>query len=242
MRARFAAIVSLALALPVGALAAARTGTAYQILYDSVNSGGLLSTSTSYGLEDTIGEAAVGTSSSATYQVSAGYQRELTGGSLSISAPGNGAIPNISGLTGGTEATTVSWTVTSSGGYQLAAKASASPALTGPGGAFFSDYQTGTPDFVFTYGTSDALFGYSPEGSHVVQRFKDNGSACNVNSGETSDRCYVGFTTSDVAVASSGSGTGGTATTLRLRAGIGSARIQDSGSYQATITVTAVPL
>ncbi len=239
---RRVAALALALAFPVAALAAARSSTNYQIVSDSLNAGGGLSSSASYEIEDTVGEAGVGTSSSASYQVSAGYQREITGGSLSISSPSNVTLPSVSGLTGGDSSSSVSWTVTSSGGYQLSARAGTAPALLGPGGAKFDDYQTGTPDFIFAYGTGDAVFGYSPEGSHVVARFKDNGSACATGSGETSDRCFVGFTTSDVAVASSGSGTGGTATALRLRAGIGSARIQDSGSYSATITVTAVAL
>lgn len=236
------AATALALALPAAALAAARSSTNYQIVSDSLNAGGVLSTSSSFRLEDTVGEAGVGTSSSANYRISAGYQREITGGSLSISSPADPSLPSVSGLTGGDASSSASWTVTSSGGYQLSVSAGSSPALLGPGGAKFTDYQTGTPDFIFSYGTGDAVFGYSPEGGHVVARFKDNGSACATGSGETSDRCYVGFTTSDVVVASSGSGTGGTATALRLRAGVGSARIQDSGSYSATITVTAVAL
>ena len=53
-------------------LAYVASSTNYRIQADSVNGGGLLSTSTSYRVEDTLGEAGVGTSSSATFSLKAG--------------------------------------------------------------------------------------------------------------------------------------------------------------------------
>jgi len=68
--------------------------------------------------------------------------------------------------------------------------------------------------------------------------------ACNTDSGETSSRCWYGFTTSNEKVTSSGTPNHptGTATTVRLRVESGTAHITPGGSYQATITATAIAL
>lgn len=53
----------------------AMTSTNYQILWDSINSGGEdTSTSTNWRIRDTIGEIATGSSTSETYKLSAGYR------------------------------------------------------------------------------------------------------------------------------------------------------------------------
>lgn len=67
--------VSAFLVLVLPTLVLAMTSTNYGISWDSLNSGGLdVSTSTNYGLKDTIGEHATGYSSSTNYQISAGYR------------------------------------------------------------------------------------------------------------------------------------------------------------------------
>lgn len=50
------------------------SSTNYTIFADSVDSGGVLSTSGTYSLQDTAGESPVGTASSSAYEVIAGYQ------------------------------------------------------------------------------------------------------------------------------------------------------------------------
>ncbi len=57
----------------------------YQIFWDSVNSGGNeLATSTNYGIHDTLGDVAAGTSTSATYQLIAGYRAAEANTALSL--------------------------------------------------------------------------------------------------------------------------------------------------------------
>ena len=218
----------------------------YRVDSDSVNTAGNYSTSTSYQSEDTFGELATGISSSTSYSLSAGYQL-VSDSSISISSVSDVTLASISGLTGGESSATSTWTVTTdnASGYTLSIKATTSPALHN-GISFFTDYTTlgGDPDIDFSVASTDSEFGYSPEGVDIVTRFKDNGSACNTGSGNNTNTCWDKFTTANVSIAS---GTGpnspsGTATSVVYKAKIGSLKIQDSGSYSASIVVTAVTL
>ncbi len=237
------------LCVPLMLFAQVRQSTNYQILFDALDSGGGLGTSTNYGLESSVGEQATGDSTSTSYEISAGYQQaetNLGGGSISISAPSDVALSSISGLTGGTSKNTAAWTVItdSSSGYTLTIEATSTPAFRAASGASFANYvpATGAPDYTFTVDAASSTFGFSPEGTHIVSRFKDNGSICNTGSSDTSDRCYDAVTTTPTNIASSNSANNpsGTVTTVRFAAGIGSSKIQDSGAYGATIIVTAI--
>lgn len=243
-------IAAAFLCVPLLLYAQVRGSDNYQILFDTLDSGGGLGTSSSYGLESSVGEQATGDSTSTSYAVSAGYQQaetNLGGSSISISAPSNVTLASISGLTGGTSKGTAAWTVTtdSPGGYTLTIEATSTPAFRAPSGASFGDYvpTTSAPDFNFAVNAASSTFGFSPEGSHIVARFKDDGSStCNTGSSDTSDRCYDGLSTTPTNIASSNSANnpGGTVTTVRFAAGIGSSKIQDSGAYNATVIVTAI--
>lgn len=246
MRSNLLTAVLAALAVPTVALSAAMQSGSYQIVSDSLNAGGGLGTSTSYTLESTVGEQATGRSTSTLYALNAGYQQQdvLAPGTISISAPSNPSLGSVSGLAGGLASTTVSWTVItdSSGGYGAYVRASTNPAMQGPMGASFADYSPAgaDPDFSVTYGTNESVFAFSPEGSDVAARFLDNGSSCNAGSGETLGRCFDGFTTTDALVGDRGTpnSPSGTDFSLRLLAAVGSGKIQDSGAYAATITIT----
>lgn len=222
--------------------------SSYRIEFDSVNVGGARSTSSSYGLEDTVGEVATGDSASANYQVRAGYQ-QMNNSFISISSPSDFSFGNINGLSGGAATGSATWTVTTdnSAGYVLNARAGSDPALKSVGGAAFADYEPAAadPDFLFSIPATASEFGFSPEGVDTHARFKDNGSACNTGTLNTTDRCWEGFSTTDQPVgerSSSNHSIGGTATTLKIRAEIGTNTIQDSGTYSASIIVTAVTL
>ena len=70
---RVCVFLTLVLGLPT--LVFAMSSTNYQVNWDSMNQGGLdVSTSTNYGMRDTIGEQATGVSTSTNYQISAGYR------------------------------------------------------------------------------------------------------------------------------------------------------------------------
>lgn len=68
-------LLVLIISMFIGTIVFAMTSTNYGITWDSVNQGGLdVSTSTNYGMKDTIGEIATGESTSTNYQISAGYR------------------------------------------------------------------------------------------------------------------------------------------------------------------------
>lgn len=223
--------------------------SSYRVKFDSLNSAGSdTSVSSSYGLLDTVGEVGTGISASASYGIRAGY-RQMNSGQISITSPGNVVMTSLSGISAGTSTGSVVWNVTTDNpsGYELSISASTDPAMQDSGnGYLIDDYtpSTSDPDFTFSIANSTAEFGFSPEGSDVAQRYLDNGVSCNTGSGETSDRCWDAFSTSDVVISrrTSSNQIGGTDTTVRFQAQNGSDHIQEAGTYQATITVTAVTL
>lgn len=220
--------------------------TNYRIQSDSINVGGGLATSSTYTLESTTGEIATGESESTTYRLKAGYQQMQ---SVFIALTGAGTVtmtPAIPGVSGGTAngSTTVTVTTDSPAGYSLTIAASGTPAMRN-GAETISDYApAGVPDFSFTTGAADAHFGYTPEGVDTVQRFLDDGGACNIGSLETSLACWDGLATSTEIIAQSGTPNhpSGATTTIRFRVGIGGSVNQAPGTYTATTTLTALPL
>jgi hypothetical protein len=236
------------LTIPMVVAADAMQSTSYRIKFDSLNAGGGFATSSNFGIQDTVGEQATGDSAGTLYNVRAGYQQVDTPAYITISLNPDVNLPSISGFSGGSSSTTTDWTVitNNSAGYEFLVRATSTPALKANTGAFFSDYVPAgsNPDFTFTYGTTESRFGFSVEGTEAGPQFKDNGSVCGVGTSETTDACYVGFTMTDETVAgrSTANAPGGSVVTLRLKAGIGVDKIQDSGTYSASIVVTAVAL
>ena len=222
---------------------AAMTSSNCKVLYDSVN----VSTSSNYSAQDTIGEQATGFSSSTNYTLGAGYQF-MNGSFISITSPSGATLPAIDGVNGGVSTSSVAWVVTtdSAAGYSLYLNANTSPALQSPGGGSFADYTPSgaSPDFTFANGTASSSFGFSPKGTDIVPMYKDNGVSCNTGSGSTLNACWDGFTLATKLVARSTASNmpSGTQTTVNLQAQVGASKLQDSGTYTATITATAVAL
>lgn len=235
----------------IGIKVFAMSSSRYQISTDSVNFGGTDNgASAKYIVSDSFGEIGSGFSSSTRYSMSAGY-RMLQESYISITSPNDVALPGMSGMISGQSTSSESWTVTTdnSAGYELLVKSLTSPALKSSGGAYFSDYQpsaTGTPDYAFSVAPTYSVFAFSPEGVDVSQTYLDNGigSQCGTGSTETQDRCWDGFSTTGKVVShrSSSNQPSGTVTTVKYRTAIGSSKLQDSGSYTATIVATAVAL
>lgn len=250
LTATFITIITAALFSSLNAFssfAAVMQSDNYKIQSDSINIGGILATSTNYKLEDTVGEVATGESTSASYKLKAGYQQmqEIV---ISITSPSDVTMsPSIGGVAGGTGNGSAVWTVTTDdpAGYSLTVKASSSPALS-LGSDSFADYTLAgaNPDYSWSVASSDSEFGFTPEGNDIIQKYKDNGSACNTGSGDTADKCWDTLSTSAKTVAQSSSANhpSGTATTIKFRAESGSSHIQVNGAYTATTTVTATAL
>lgn len=224
-----------------------RQSTSYQIHSDSVNTGGALSSSANYSLEDTTGEQATGLSDSTSYSMRAGYQ-QMQEIYLAISSPASDVSmsTSIGGLTGGTAvgSTAVKVTTDNAAGYQLLIAASADPAMQS-GSASLADYvPAGDPDFTFVTNASDAHFGFSPEGEDIAQRFHDLAGVCNAGTGDTVDACWDGLTTSNAEIArrTNANHPNGSTTTIKFRVGVGSSAHPAPGTYVATSTVTVLPL
>lgn len=223
------------------------SSSSYRLQSDSINIGGVLSSSTSYRMQDTIGEAGTGTSTSAIFGIRAGYQ-QMQETYLSITPPGNLTLsPSITTAGGGLASTSGAWTVITdnTAGYTMTLKSSSSPALVS-GVNSFADYvpSGANPDFTWTVGVSAARFGYSAEGVDIVPKFKDNGVVCNAGSADAADRCWKGLSTTaeEIARKTSANQPSGTVTTLKFRAESGSSNVQPAGTYTATATLTVLAL
>lgn len=218
----------------------------YQMESDSINIGGGLSSSTNYIQESTVGEIATGPSDSTSYSLRAGYQ-QMQEVYLALTAAADVTMsPSIGGVTGGTSTgvTSVTATTDNRAGYTLTIQAESSPAMQS-GANSIADYTTGgDPDFVFDTGATESHFGYSPEGAHIDDRFRDDGGSCNTSSGDTPDRCWDGLTTSAVVIAtdSNSNHPNGTDTTVKFQVGVGGSVNQTPGTYVATTTLTLLPL
>lgn len=228
-------------------LAYVAESTNYRLQSDSLNFAGLRSTSASFVMEDTVGEIGSGTSTSASYNLHAGYQA-MQGGTLSINAPGDVTLSGtITDTDGGQASGSAVWTVSTdnAAGYTLAIKASASPAFVS-GSNSFADYTTASsdPDYTWSVGASSKEFGFTPEGTDIVAKFKDNGSSCNTGSGNTASTCWEELAITDQTISQRASATGGSGvdTTVRFRAEAGATAAPATGTYSASITVTATAL
>jgi len=222
----------------------------YRLQTDSVNVGGLdNSSSASYGLSDTIGEVGIGNYEDASEFVKAGYRAMETGdSSISISLPSNVTMsPNIDGINGATSTGSASWTVTTENpaGYSLFIKSSQSPALQSSSDSF-ADYTpslASMPDLNWIVGATAAEFGYTVEGTDTHNTFKDNGTSCGTGSGNGTDTCWLGFSTTDREIARRSSGAAsGVVTTVKFKAELGADKTIAPASYSAEITATAIAL
>jgi hypothetical protein len=229
------------------ATAQVMSSTNYKIQSDSINVGGGTSTSTNFGMESTVGEAATGISSSTNYQLRAGYQ-QMQEVYLSMTVPSSVTMsPSLGGLTGGisTGSTSVVVVTDSPAGYQITIKASSSPAMRS-GVNTIADYAPGggVPDFAFVNNSTSVSFAFSPEGTNLATRYKDNGATCGVGVLDTTQRCWDGLSTTDRTIvnATAANQPAGATTTIRFQVGIGGSVAVPQGTYTATTTITALPL
>ena len=218
----------------------------YKMQSDSLNFAGGFSSSTNYRQQSTAGEIGSGDSNSTNYSLHAGYQ-QMQEVYIALSGATNVVMsPSIAGVTGGTAngSTTVTVITDSPSGYALTIKSSGSPAMQSPSNSIANYVPTGNPDYSFILGPTQALFGYSPAGVNLVQRFKDNGSLCNTGSLNGVNTCWDGLSTSPATISSATASNHplGATTSVLFRVGIGSTVGQAPGTYTATTTLTALPL
>ena len=237
----FVLIISVYVVIISSARAHVASSTNYRIQFDSVNTGGIYSTSSNYKAQDSAGEIATENSTSTSYKLYAGFQ-QMNETYLAITSPSDVSMTAVTAIdrvgNGSAE-----WTVTtdSPSGYTLAIKAGSNPALFS-GSDSFSDYTPSGVDYTWSVNSSSAEFGFTPEGSHITSTYKDNGSSCGSGSSDTASACWDAFSTTNKTIASSSSGNhpSGTATTVRFRSEMGANRSLPTGNYSTTITVTVL--
>lgn len=226
-------------------LAYVMSSTNYVMERDSINFGGGLSTSTSYNSESTLGEVGTGLATSTSYSAELGYQ-QTDGTTISLSIVATTAMtPNINIVSGGIASTSAVFSVVTnnSSGYTMQIKASTNPALKGT--TFdFNDYGTfaAIPDYTWSVANTDAEFGFTPEGSDISDRYRDNGVSCNQAAGaDVADACWNNLSTAYATIAGSTvpNYPAGSDTTVKVRAEVGNSSSADIGDYSATIIVTA---
>lgn len=219
----------------------------YRIQIHSIDVGEFSASSQIYQLRGTIGEAITGESESAQLRVKLGYQ-PLQEVYIGMNLPESVILsPPIYSLTGGVGNGEILITVVTDNpaGYSLKVRSKTSPALTS-GPNYFDDYtpeNPGIPDFYWQVLATSSEFGFTPEGSDIVQKFRDNGSICGLGEEDEPERCWYFFSTNDEIVAQKflANHPQGTQTKIRLRAEAGNQRFQPEGVYQATLIFTAVP-
>ncbi len=244
---RALAVTLMLVYLVVHASAQVMTSGSYQIQSDSINMGGGLSSSTSYVIESTAGEIATGESGSTNYSLRAGYQ-QMQEVFISLTPISDVVLsPALGGLTGGTSNGSTTFTVTtdSPSGYSVTFGATLAPAMQSAVGTIANYVPvSGVPDFVFDTSSNEAHFGFSPEGSDVIARYRDNGSTCGTGSGDTVLACWDMVSTTPQVILSGSDANHplGATSTLRFRVGIGSTAGVIAGQYTATTTITALPL
>lgn len=224
-----------------------RSSASYQLQSDSVNFGGGYSSSTNYSLESTAGEVASGDSDSTNYALRAGYQ-QMQEVFLSITAaPAVTMSPSIGGLTGGTSngSTSVVVLTDSPAGYELTIVSENAPAMQGTFGTI-ADYvpqANPLPDYAFTTAATNAYFGFSPEGTDIVTRYRNSGAVCGSGASDDALACWDGLAITDTVIARGAANQpSGATTTIRFRVEVGSDSPVVAGTYIATTTLTAIPL
>jgi hypothetical protein len=239
-------LIAISLALPNSILADYMGSSTYKIQSDSLNFGGVNSSSDNYKLDDTLGEVGTGDSNSANYYMHAGFL-QMQESYISISSPTDLVMDSMGGLSGGSSEGTISWQVVTdnTAGYSMSISATTTPALKSTLDQIDDYTPAGAdPDFTFTNPADSSSFGFSPEGTEASSRFRDNGLICNAGVLETPSKCWDGLSTTPKVIAGSTTSNmpaGGTVT-VRFRAESGANHIQTSGDYNVTITATAVTL
>ncbi len=229
------------------ALAFVSSSNSFRLQYDSLNSEGGSSDSTTYNLQDTMGEQAVGVSESDNFKIKSGFWH-LSETNISISSPSDFSLSNsIGGVSGGTAEGSVIWNVAtdSLSGYSLNIRSVTFPTLKSASASLsdFSPADANIPDFEWSIEPTESEFGFSPEGSDVISKFKDDGfDTCGTGSQNSVNKCWYNFKTTDETISQS-SGTNnpaGTNTEFKLKAQVGNSRFQPEGDYTAQLVVTAM--
>ena len=244
-----------------GALADTSYSTNYQIIYDSIGSGGDLSSSSSYKDDSSVGSFG-GEAYGDSFLINSGYQKtENQVYTISIASSGDASLGNIDGFNGGSASADISWTVITDNpsGYKVSISKDHLLNIDGGGikkefSDLISDQSTTPPSYSWPspFPENTAHFGFSlnslGSGVSAYQRYlhaNTNPFDCNSGGGIwTSLSCWdtiPDITPMDIFYKNSSSGGVGTVTSIKVKAQVGettSGSYMKAGVYETVITAT----
>lgn len=237
-------IISFSLAsvlVPFLALAAMSSPN-YKVPSDVFGDGGGWGTSENFGVYDTIGEDIIGPGSSANYGVNAGFWQADMFATISLDCGHTVAMGAIAG-SGQSSLMTNSSTctvITDNGtGYSLSWKASSAEMLSASDS--FPAYTPGTPNTPenWSVANTDAEWGGHLGATSTTVNTGTWGSADTYGGGK-----WLNIGTSDFGIATRSTPTSlaGDDEVIWFGAEVGSSKIQPTGNYTVTVTMTAVTL
>lgn len=216
-------------------------GNLYRIDQDSISFGGGASSSTNYGLDGAVGPLVVGDASSTNYSSKSGYPL-YADPYISVTDAADVNLGSMTGMPNDELSGTAEWQVSTNNpiGYVATLRSDTSPSLQRTdGAASFPDYTptTSDPDLDFVDPLNTNAFGFTVDGSDVVQRYRDDGTFCNNPGADVSiERCWDGLSITPVVVAqSSVPNMSGVKTKATFRMRVGSNSTAQPGTYQATV-------
>jgi len=233
--------------------------SADSISSDTLDASGGKSAGGSYILESSLGQFDSGSLTGGSYVLNSGYEQNFITGTyinIAVTPTGDIAMSSVSGFMSGQigDGSADVKVTTDYDGYALAIKSSTNPAFkcdTMSGcdtSDSFANYSptggAGYPDYAWGISNTDSEFGYTAKGLDILSKFKfdDTGETCGSGSYDVSGNyCWDALTTSDanIASASASNSPSGTTTKVKFRSQVGSSKLQPSGTYKASITVTA---
>lgn len=225
--------------------------------YDVLDNNGGKSLGGDYILESSLGQLDSGSSAGGDYILNAGYEQGFNAESfidIGVTPTGDIVMPSVSGFMGGqiSDGSADIKVTTDYDGYTLAIKSSTNPAFqcdTSSGCDLtdsFANYtpagDVGNPDYNWNISDSASEFGYTAKGLDILSKFKfdSTGGTCGSGSSDVaSGYCWDALTTSDSNIAAGSGNSIGTTTKIKFRSQVGSAKLQPSGTYKTSVTVTA---
>ena len=239
MRTSFAVIAGLAtlsLTLSIPLAHADPQSNTYRIPSDvNAAGGGEDAKSSNYVLFDTLGEPNIGTSGSSNYALNAGYRQTLVT-FISISGPPTINIGTIAGTGQQTGSGTYTVITDAAAGYTLAWQAASATMISGSDTvAAFTPASANVPD-TWSVASTDSEWG-----SRVRSSSTDTAAEWGTDN-STDKWLNVATSSRTVVTRSSRTSLSGSDEILQFRAEVGSTKIQPSGTYTVTVTLTATSL
>lgn len=231
----------LLLALPLAVWSA--TSENYEIVADSLNFLGGTSSSETYLLDTTGGELATGTSTSASYDLDAGYRPMIDDGGLIVDIPTSVSFEQVDLAVGGTRSDDLSWSITSPTGYTVDLRSTTNPTLQSSNSVLVIN-DADSEELVELEETLDA-FWFLPASPALVSDYTSRSCGADLEINAGGFKCWSGFTTTNRTIVSNSGAATSQDFSLRLTITIlaqDQSGSHDTGDYSGTVLATITAL